>query len=132
MNDVEKCCINFDVVTMAGLGADNAAITIDTALKKLYENDTNVRAEVKRVNENNVVEFKQHHHCNDLALLICGHDFTSAMLEWMRKHGRKSNMGRTGLESIIRMLYNPAKFHTTLLYQHLHDWEIEKGREIVA
>lgn len=131
-NDVVDCRINFDVVKVAGLGADCACIPIATALEKLFENDANDREEVKKVTEGDVIEFKQHHPCDDLALLICGHDFTSTMLEWLRKKGFKTNMNRSGLESNIRLLYNSEKFYTTKLYQQIHVWELDNDRTIVA
>ena len=132
LNDVDGCNINFDVVTMVGLGADNVKVQIASALGKLYENAANNREEVKKISESDVVEFKMTHTCEDLALLVCGHDFTSAMLEWLRKNGSKKNMTRTGLESVIRLQYNSEKFRSTTLCRLIQAWERENDREIVA
>ena len=132
MNEIENCSINFDVVTMKGLGAAEGKVTIASALEQLYGNDVNSRDEVKKVEENDVTIFIGLHPCANLDLLICGHDFCAALLEWMRKNGSKANLNRSGLESLIRLQYSREKFYTTTLYQNIHDWELRYNRQIVA
>ncbi len=132
LNDVEDCNINFESVKLSVLCSERERVPVSRALAKLYENKANVRESVKRVSEDIVLEFKKSHPCEDLALLICGHDFTSTMLEWLRNNGLNKNMTRSGLESDIRLLYNSAKFKTSDLYQYIHIWESENDREIVA
>lgn len=132
LNDIENCSINFEVVSMKGLGAAESRVTIASALEKLYENDANNRDEVKKVNEDDVNDFIGHHPCENLDLLICGHDFCSALLEWMRNNGSKVNLTRSGLESLIRLQYSREKFYTTTLYHNIHEWELKYDRQIVA
>jgi len=132
LNDIEGCSINFDVVSMSILGAAERKVTIAYALDKLFENDANSRDEVKNVSEHDVSEFIAHHPCDNLDLLICGHDFCAALLEWMRKNGSKENLSRSGLERLIRLQYSPEKFHTTTLYNNIHAWELMCDRQIVA
>ena len=132
LNDVCGCNINFGVVTMHGLGAASSPIHIETALEALYNNEANDREEVKKVSEEDVITFVEKHPCEDLALLVCGHDFCSSMLEWMKGKGVKNNVTRSGLEGMIRMLYSSQKFRTTKLYSGIHAWETKYGRLIVA
>ena len=117
---------------MHGLGAASSPIHIETALKALYNNEANDREEVRKVSEEDVITFIEKHPCEDLALLVCGHDFCSSMLEWIKGKGVKNNITRSGQEGMIRMLYSIQKFRTTKLYSDIHAWETKYGRSIVA
>lgn len=132
LNNVDDCRINFGVVTMSRLKAAESKISISSALEVLYDNEANNRSEVKKVSEVEVIEFIDNHPCEKLDLLICGHDFCGAMLEWMRTKGSKKNLRRTDLESFIRLQYSPEKFYTTNLYRKIHAWELRYKRAIVA
>jgi len=131
-NDVEDCKINFESVKMSVLRFHAESVSVSSALAKLYENEANDREEVKKVSEGDVTDFKKNHPCEDLGLLICGHDFTLTMLEWLRSNGMKNNITRSGLESDIRLLYNSAKFKKSTLFKLINAWELEHDRSIVA
>ena len=132
MNENERCSINFDVVTMKGLGAADGKVTISSALEQLYSSEANSRDDVKKIKEDDVADFIGQHPCANLDLLICGHDFCAALLEWMRNNGSKINLSRSGLESLIRLQYSRKKFHATTLYHNIHEWELRCDRQIVA
>lgn len=131
-NDVEDCRINFAVVSMSSLGTAEGKVTIRKALDKLFANPANNREGVRVLTEDEVRVFMDSHPCDNLSLLTCGHDFCDSMLEWMRKNGLKRNLSSKRIESDIRLLYSPQKFHATTLYQNIHAWEMLYDRDIVA
>lgn len=132
-NDIDNGLVNFNVVRMKDLGVANSPASFTTALNSIYSKDCNRREEVDIITEADMTSFKEIHPCEDLALLVCGHDFCASMVEWIRNIPNSlSGLSRDGLEGIIRMLYTPAKFHNTNLFRNIHVWELEYDRFIVA
>ena len=132
-NDVDNGHINFDTVRMKELGVANSPASFTRALNLIYSKGCNSREEVEIIKEADMDSFKEEHPCEDLALLVCGHDFCASMVEWIRSIPKSlSGLSKDGLEGIIRMLYTPAKFHDTNLYRNIHAWELKYDRCIVA
>ena len=131
-NDSEDCSINFDVVNMKALNVAQKAVSLKDALDKIYEYEANNRTEIRKVTGDEVSAFIDHHPCEDLLQLVCVHDFCSTLIEWMRVHGAKGNLKRSGLEGLIRIQYNSTKFRKSSLYEDIHFWETKYGRSIVA
>jgi len=132
-NDVDNGHINFDAVRMKELGVANSPASFTKALDIIYSKECNSRGEVEKIKEVDMDSFKDEHSCEDLALLICGHDFCASMVEWIRSIPNSlSGLSKDRLEGIIRMLYTSAKFHNTNLYRSIHAWELEYDRCIVA
>lgn len=132
-NDVDNGHINFDAVRMKELGVANSPASFTKALGIIYSKECNSRGEVEKIRDADMALFKDEHSCEDLALLVCGHDFCASMVEWIRSIPNSlSGLSKDGLERIIRMLYTPAKFHNTNLYRSIHAWEQKYGRSVVA
>lgn len=132
-NDVDNGLVNFNAVRMKELGVAYSPASFATALRCIYSKDCNIREEVDVITESDMASFKEEHPCEDLALLVCGHDFCATMVEWIRGIPKSiSGVSKDGLERIIRILYSPAKFYTTKMYRSIHVWELENNRCIVA
>jgi hypothetical protein len=132
-NDVDNGHINFDAVRMKELEVANSPASFTKSLDIIYSKGCNSRGEVEIIKETDMISFKEEHPCEDLALLVCGHDFCASMVEWIRSvPNNLSGLSKEGLEGIIRMLYSPAKFYATSLYRNIHKWELEYDRSIVA
>lgn len=132
-NDVDNGKVNFNVVRMKNLGVAHSPVSFTKALNFIYSNDRNRREEVVKITEADMASFKENHPCEDLALLVCGHDFCASMVEWIRSIPNSlSELSKDGLERIIRLLYTPAKFHNTNLFRNIRAWELEYDRSIVA
>lgn len=132
-NDVDNGHINFDAVRMKELEVANSPASFTKSLDIIYSKGCNSRGEVEIIKETDMISFKEKHPCEDLALLVCGHDFCASMVEWIRSvPNNLSGLSKEGLEGIIRMLYSPAKFYATSLYRNIHKWELEYDRSIVA
>lgn len=132
-NDVDNGLINFNAVRMKELGIAGNPLSIADTLNVIYSKDCNNRGEVVRLSQVDIELFKEEHPCEDLAQLVCGHDFCGSMVEWIRNIPESlSSISKDGLEGIIRMIYSPDKFYTTNLYRNIHAWELEYNRSIVA
>lgn len=131
-NDSEDCRINFDVVKMKTLNVAQKSVNLKDSLDIIYGYEANDRTEVRKVTEDEVSAFIDYHPCDDLFQLVCGHDFCCTMMEWLRIHGAKGNLNRSGLEGFIRIQYNSKKFRKSGLYGDIHLWETRYGRTIVA
>ncbi len=132
-NDVDNGQINFNAVKMKELGVFGNPVSLAETLEIIYSKDCNNREEVGRLSEADMLLFIEEHPCNDLALLVCGHDFCASMVEWIRSIPKcLSGISKDRLEGIIRMIYSPIKFHETNLYRSIHVWEEENSMNIVS
>ena len=132
LNNVENCSINFDMINVNSLEGANHVITISESLSRIYSEEANNNGEIRIVTEQEVKDFIDNHPCDDLSMLVCGHDFCYALLDWMKNQGLDANMKRSVLEGKIRIQYNSEKFRNTNLYHNIHLWEIKYNRSIVA
>lgn len=131
-NDVNSCNINFECVKITDLFDNTNPIDTNTFLEKLYENRCNLGPNVKNINTSQIKDFMTKKECDNIMLLVNGHDFCTLFASWIKfKNGGSNNqVNADSIASNLRLQYNKTQFMTTKLCKSINRWEINNNRNL--
>ena len=122
MNSAENLALNVSCISFSEENYDGySPVNIEKCIQKMRSiPDNNVKCgDIKK----SYSEFRNNHECNDLKLLVNGHDLCSVIALYLKFHdSTDGNVNETRVSSIAISAYNMEKFSKTALYQKLLEW----------